>query len=150
MDVTITPVVLQDKTALQAIADATHKAQVYPLLSEEGIATLEADREARWRWPLNQDGYGSLKAMVFGEPVGYIRWRDEHFVFALYVALDYQGQGVGRQLLDAMLAQCPATEIRLRSSVNAVGFYRRYGFQAEGDEAVMRGIRFVPMVYCRD
>ncbi|MFG1496226.1 GNAT family N-acetyltransferase [Saccharospirillum sp. HFRX-1] len=147
VDVTITPATTADIPDLDAIADAAHQHQIYPLLSAAGVETLEQQRSRRWQRPLNDDGFGALKATLGDGTVGYIRWRDDYFVFALYVALDHQGQGIGRQLLDAMLAQCPATDIHLRSSINAVGFYQRYGFVAEGDEAVIDGIRFVPMVY---
>lgn len=145
----ITDALTTDITSLDAIADAAHQRQVYPLLSAEGVATLEGQRDERWRWPLNDGGYRCLKATQQGRTLGYIRWRDEHFVFALYVALDHQGRGVGRRLLDAMLVQCSASTIRLRSSINAVGFYQHYGFVAEGDESDFNGIRFVPMAYRR-
>ena len=47
--------------------------------------------------------------------------------------------------LDRMLPK----EISLRSSVNAVGFYESYGFEATGSEADFNGIRFVPMSLAR-
>lgn len=149
MTLVIEPVQRDDIALLDAIANEANQAQVFPLLSPEGVETVQGDQALRWHRPLNEDGYGSLKAVLGNKPVGYIRWRDDHYVYALYVAPEQQGQGIGRRLMDAMLAHCAAPEIRLRSSINAVGFYRRYGFAAEGEEAVFKGIRFVPMVYRR-
>jgi predicted GNAT family N-acyltransferase len=56
-----------------------------------------------------------------------------------------QGQGIGKRLLSALLNTTDSTEISLRSSVNAVGFYKSYGFEVTGNEADFNGIRFVPM-----
>lgn len=147
--VTITAVQPSDTAALDVIVDAAHQAQVFPTLSETGIAALEEGRSLRWQMPLNDAQHGSLVARLGDIIVGYIRWREGHFIYALYVALAYQRRGIGRQLLAAMLAQTEARDIQLRASINAVGFYQRLGFVSQGEPAVIRGIRCLPMRYRR-
>lgn len=146
-DLEISTITSADTNRLDHLIDSISEAQVYPLLSEAGIATLKSGREKRWLQLDNDANNGHLKATINGQIVGFIRWRDGHFIYALYVELAFQGQGIGRQLLDAMLVHSGAREVRLRSSINAVDFYRHYGFQDEGDEAEIAGIRYVPMCY---
>lgn len=136
-----------DTDILDALIESVSAAQVYPLLSETGIATLKNSRQQRWQQLDNDAHNGHLKATLDGQIVGFVRWRDGHFIYALYVDLAFQGRGIGRLLLDAMVVHSGTREVRLRSSLNAVDFYRHYGFNDEGDEAEVAGIRFVPMRY---
>lgn len=147
MNIRISPVEPEDIPAISAISDAANAAQVFPVQPEEGRATLLADRDNKLKRLLDRDRHPALKAVLGDEIVGYVTWRDGHFVTALYVSLDHQGQGIGRRLMDAMIERVTEPRVRLRASINAVDFYRRYGFQAEGEEQVLHGIRFVPMVF---
>jgi ribosomal protein S18 acetylase RimI-like enzyme len=69
-------------------------------------------------------------------------------VLALYVDPDRWGRGAGRALLDAVVARLVAdghTEIKLwvlEANVRSRRFYERYGFVADGTEAVYRPFGF--------
>ena len=69
---------------------------------------------------------------------------------ALFVAPELQGQGLGRVLLAAVERLARAHGLRAISgamSLNAVGFYRRAGFDARrGPEHLVRGGIVVPIV----
>lgn len=147
MTLHISPVEPDDVPAIGTISDAANEAQVFPMQPEEGRATLLSDRENKLTRLLDPERSPALKAVSDGRIAGYVTWRDGHFVTALYVDLAHQGQGIGRRLMDAMIERAEGPEVRLRASVNAVGFYRRYGFQPEGEEQILHGIRFVPMVF---
>ncbi|GGX63347.1 GNAT family N-acetyltransferase [Saccharospirillum salsuginis] len=149
MNLLISPVEPDDLAAIGAISDAANEAQVFPMQSEEGRATLLSDRENKLKRLLDPERSPSLKAVLEGRIVGYVTWRDGHFVTALYVSLAHQGLGIGRRLMDAMIERAEEPVVRLRASVNAVEFYRRYGFQPEGGEQILHGIRFVPMAFRR-
>jgi predicted GNAT family N-acyltransferase len=60
----------------------------------------------------------------------------------------WRGQGVGRALLDALLAAAQARGARtafLNAQTTAVGFYARAGFALEGDEFLDAGIPHLRM-----
>lgn len=147
MAVEITPVQPHDIAAITLISAEANRVQVMPLLSEAGREALQGSHEERLQRLLDPDISPALKATLDGEVVGYVAWRDGHFVTALYVSLAHQGEGIGRQLMDAMIKRVTEPKVKLRASVNAVEFYRRYGFIAEGPEQEFHGIRFVPMSY---
>ncbi|EEW08897.1 conserved hypothetical protein [Vibrio mimicus VM573] len=91
----------------------------------------------------------ALKAVLGGKLLGFGVLRDGNYLTHLFVSNEVQGTGLGRDLLNHLLASAKANEISLRSSVNAVGFYSHNGFVATGDEAEFNGIRFVPMSLVR-
>ncbi len=147
MTVEITPVRPEDIAAIARISAEANRAQVMPLLSETGWEALQSSHEERLQRLLDAELSPSLKATLDGEVVGYVAWRDGHFVTALYVSLAHQGKGIGGLLMDAMIKGALEPQIKLRASINAVEFYQRYGFVAEGPEQEFHGIRFVPMSY---
>ncbi|MCW4631266.1 MULTISPECIES: GNAT family N-acetyltransferase [Marinomonas] len=112
---------------------AEYKARVLPDI----ITTFDAAR------------FQTLKVVFAGEIVGFGALRDGNYLTHLFVSKSVQGQGIGKRLLSALLNTTEAKEISLRSSVNAVGFYESYGFEATGSEADFNGIRFVPMSLAR-
>ena len=93
--------------------------------------------------------FKALKVVCTGEIVGFGALRDGNYLTHLFVSKSLQGQGIGKQLLSALLNMTEANEISLRSSVNAVGFYKSCGFEMTGSEADFNGIRFVPMCLAR-
>lgn len=145
MTVLISPVIPEDLPAVLAIARQVNEAQVLPHLNEEGRTTMRDSLEKDLQRLLDTDGWPSLKATLEGDAVGYVAWRDGHFVTSLYVSLAHQGKGIGGRLMDAMIARATEPLVKLRSSVNAVDFYLRYGFTPTGEEQIISGIRFVPM-----
>jgi predicted GNAT family N-acyltransferase len=112
---------------------AEYKMRVLP----DVVMTLDAER------------FQTLKVVSAGEIVGFGALRDGNYLTHLFVSKSMQGQGVGKQLLSTLLNTTDTKEISLRSSINAVGFYESYGFEATGNEAEFNGIRFVPMRFIR-
>jgi predicted GNAT family N-acyltransferase len=63
------------------------------------------------------------------------------------VAADWQGQGLGRRLLDRLLADTdPAQPVTVNASLLAQAFYARWGFVIQGPAQLQHGVRFQPMV----
>jgi predicted GNAT family N-acyltransferase len=98
---------------------------------------------------LDTERFQTLKVISAGEVIGFGALRDGNYLTHLFVSKSMQGQGVGKQLLSTLLNTTDTKEISLRSSINAVGFYESYGFEATGNEAEFNGIRFVPMRFIR-
>jgi GNAT superfamily N-acetyltransferase len=124
---------------------------VAPLYSPEGVhefLTYAADPDQlRDRLLAN---HFVLVAETQGRIVGAIEVRSSDHVSLFFIDGESQRKGVGRQLwrraLDTCLASRPeVAKITVHSSPNAVGAYRRLGFQPEGPEQTVNDIRFVPM-----
>ncbi|GLC24641.1 GNAT family N-acetyltransferase [Roseisolibacter agri] len=64
--------------------------------------------------------------------VGAVRVLSDGYLFAcvseILVEPTYQGQGLGRRLMDAALAQAPRGKLFLGAQPQAVGFFERLGY----------------------
>ena len=82
-----------------------------------------------------------------GTPVGWITAgppRDEEApapieLWALYVAPEHHGDGLGRLLLDSLLPDGPAYLWVLQGNHRAIAFYRRAGFAEDGATKELEG-----------
>lgn len=76
----------------------------------------------------------------FSEIVGFLCLNPEqHKMEMLFVDPRYQGRGYAHQLTEhALLMSQQWPEIKLNASRNAVGFYKKYGFQSQNCESMCR------------
>jgi predicted GNAT family N-acyltransferase len=84
--------------------------------------------------------------------IGIARLTDQGRIGRMAVRRPFRGKGVGRALLEAALAAARdvgMTEVFLSAQVQAMGFYARQGFSAEGEEYLDAGIphRTMRLVY---
>jgi len=63
----------------------------------------------------------------------------------LCVTPEVRGHRLGRQLMDAVLAEVGAGSCVTDSQLPHVGFYERYGFVVDGEPFDWGGVRHVPM-----
>ena len=126
LTVTLRPSSPQDSARVieiwQGAVDATHD-----FLSAEDRAAIE--EEVRGFLP-----QAPLMLAVDGDdmPLGFMLVDSRHME-ALFIAPEARGQGVGRLLVEAALAERPAltTDVN-EQNAQAVGFYERLGFVATG------------------
>ena len=92
---------------------------------------LEVYQRIARRYPEN-----TLVAELDGKIVGFGTWKDAGEIYGLYVLQAYQGFGIGRRLLEALLEQldaCPGVWLMvLEGNENAIGFYAHMGFRLDG------------------
>ena len=93
----------------------------------------------------------TMVAEADNQVVGMIAMKDHAHVSLLFVDSSFQRQGIGRSLLDCALSACrqqrpDVSEIGVHSSVSAVPFYAKLGFEQRTQEQEENGIRFVKMV----
>jgi predicted GNAT family N-acyltransferase len=84
-----------------------------------------------------------LLAMVDGVAAGTGRLLPDGHIGRMAVLRAWRGQGVGSALLAELMRIAAARGLRrvmLNAQVQAVPFYLRHGFQAEGDEFPDAGI----------
>ncbi|MFQ1000424.1 N-acetyltransferase family protein [Modestobacter sp. SSW1-42] len=117
------------------------------LLSPEFLAARSAERfTANWAQLLADPATPPVVvAEVDGEVVGFAQTapsrdtppaRDEELV-SLYLRAARHGSGLGQDLLDAVLADRPASLWVAEENSRARRFYERNGFAADGERAVL-------------
>jgi GNAT superfamily N-acetyltransferase len=140
-----------DIAAAHALVSAVFDEFVAPLFSVEGIREFKSFIEPpRLIERLRANSF-ILAAEIDGEMVGVIGVRDWSHVFLLFVRGDQQGKGIAKLLLAESLQRCKTakpdlTKVTVNSSPNAVGAYRRMGFNPTNEEQLTNGVRYVPMV----
>ena len=122
---------------------------VAPTLPPEGAETFAATSPQEQRKGL-AEGQIFFVATVKGTPAGAVRISDEGHLFLLFVDGNYQGQGLGRLLLQKGLRELrrrrpDLPSITLNSSLNAVDVYQHWGCERAGEQIEKRGVRAVPM-----
>jgi len=147
MHLTLSSADRSDRRLLLELAKSVDEKHIYPTLSRVGQTTLSHHRADDIDQLFEHERYHTLMAITGNQLAGYIAWRDGNYIAQLYIANDYQRRGIGTHLLDAMKQQASHFPLQLRSSLNAVEFYTRYGFIARGGVQQFKGIRFVEMEY---
>lgn len=99
----------------------------------------------------NIGGSGRVFLKCIDEKIlGFILIQDYWNLSDLFVMPEAQGKGVGKFLLTAAISAClPRQEkgyLRVNSSLNAEGFYRRLGFETFNSEKEIPGF-VVPLIY---
>ncbi len=88
-----------------------------------------------------------LLARVDGRPVGTARLLvsgDSGKIGRVCVLAEMRGKGIGARLIEAAVREFAANpaigKVKLSAQINALSFYERLGFTAEGDEYLDAGI----------
>ncbi|MGN1343077.1 MAG: GNAT family N-acetyltransferase [Traorella sp.] len=120
-------------------------------LEYEGINTTESNQQAFYNAIHSIDYLQSLEAFGAYDNnhfVGIIATRNKGQHLALFfVKKEYQGQGIGRSLWNALLKDNTSNVITLHSSLYALPIYKKLGFIQMGDTQEKDGIQYVPMQY---
>ncbi len=140
-------------------ADIPVIASIYAHAVTHGTASFELDppsedEMARRRAAVLDGGYPYLVAEREGEILGYAyagayRTRPAYrstVEDSIYIAPQAQGQGIGRALLTALIAECERRDFRLMVAVigdeeskGSIGLHRSLGFEPVG---VLKGIGY--------
>jgi len=137
----------KDLPEVFSLANNVLEKQVFPILSSEGIDTIRKNLDSDTSDILNKAIYQALKIKIDDKIVGYIAWRHGYYIAQLYVASEYQRHGIGTRLLDEVRKRAGVVNLKVRASLNAVDFYLKYGFTAEGSASEINNIRFLPMEF---
>lgn len=96
----------------------------------------------RGRYPL-------MVAECGGRIVGAGSLRNGNLLSLLFVEKAFQGRGIGGELVERLgrhiMKYTEHKEMQVMASPNAVGFYEKLGFTAEGPEETVLGIRKTDM-----
>ena len=149
MGIIIKPMETEDEARGKAFVHWKCWQVTYPgLVSQTYLEkfTLEVSEERAKAWRDNilvaKDGYRVIGFVGYGhhgpeDP-------DTGEVYALYVLPEYQGMGVGRQLLDAALDKLSAFPHlclwAVKGNERAIRFYEKNGFRLNGEEKFVSSI----------
>jgi ribosomal protein S18 acetylase RimI-like enzyme len=114
--------------------------------AEQYLASVSEEAERQY---LESPRYTYFVTEQEGEVVGFIAMRDRTHLFHLFVAAEYQGQGIAsslwRQAREHAVRGGEPSVFTVNSSLNAVVVYERFGFVRSGAEVQAHGIAFLPM-----
>ena len=134
---------MREGVALLTVAEAGDAQEVRELMAhvirtsvtqEPGLlqATLDnVNRNVDW-WLARPGECVHLKATAGGRIVAVVLVKEFWNLCSLFVDPDFQGEGIGRALVEAACVACrdrsPKNAIWLNAATNAVPFYRHLGF----------------------
>lgn len=140
-------------------ADVESIAELLALLANEFIlhefpddakAAFLRKNNARRIQAFVERGYRYHVAELDGRLIGFVGVRDNKHLYHLFVANDFQRQGVGTALWNVARAECIVTgnpgEFTVNASNNAVAMYERLGFVRVAPTQNNDGVAFNPMV----
>ena len=121
---------------------------VFALRREVFVVEQNCPPELEWE---NEDVSIHFLATVDAEPAGACRWRktDKGYKLERFAVLKkFRGFGVGQAMVQTVLDDLPADAdyIYLHAQTPAVSLYKRFGFEAMGDEFEEAGIKHFKMV----
>ena len=122
-----------------------------PRLPDEAVEEFWSTVD--YEYMIHRFGDGTVRlwgAFDNGTLAGVCVIRELRQVLMLYVAGDYQGQGVGTNLLKKAVIDCKKADeslsrLTVLSTLQAQGFFEKQGFVQFGEEEVISGCCFVPM-----
>jgi len=118
-----------------------HRPQVVGLRADHLVQALELSRALQWPYRLEDWAFAHRLGRGFaveadGRLIGTALWwaYGDRYATAgmIIVAAEAQGRGIGRALMDALLADAAGRNILLNSTEEGLALYTRLGFKARG------------------
>ena len=117
-----------------------------PDYAQEGIDEFHRFIDGEWK----RFGLKFYTAVHDGRIVGVLAMRPMNHISLFFVERQWQGKGIGRMLFESMKACTNATMYTVNAAPYAFGIYENLGFAPTDEEKTVKGIRFIPMTYCKD
>lgn len=121
-----------------------------PDYSAEGVAHFMAYLDDELEKELSASQLQFWCGKLDQQLVGVLAVRSTNHVALLFVDERYHHQGIARQMYQVMLAELTPKQLTVNSSPYAVPAYEKLGFQLNGEEETVSGIRFQPMIFIRE
>lgn len=123
---------------------------VAPRYSEEGVTEFKKFVTADALAKRVRAGDIVLLALSGRRIIGMIEVSENHHIALLFVQKSHQRRGIGGKLIRMSTEMCLQRQpdirsITVNSSPNAFAAYQQLGFEAEENEKVVNGIRFIPL-----
>jgi ribosomal protein S18 acetylase RimI-like enzyme len=127
----------QTRISLDLVPSEPPYTKQWDLTEEDILHYREAAQAGLSLCLVNESAPGGeqVAGIALAEPQ---RWNRSLWIWEFLIAKEYQGQGLGRRLMDAMAALAGREGFRVlvcevqSTNVPAIRFYRRVGFEIEG------------------
>lgn len=134
-----------DLEQASAVCMASFLEAVAPSLSPLGIETFTGIVSMNGFADRMSDDNDMFVFESAGRVVGVAELMGGQHVATLFVAPGWQGQGVGRALMQALLECARGEVVTVRASLSSVATYERYGFRVSGEVGEYLGLVYQPM-----
>lgn len=121
-----------------------------PDYSEEGVAHFMSYLDEELEKELAKNQLQLWGTRVNQQLIGILAIRSAKHVALLIVDEAHHRKGIAKGMYQAMLSELSPKQLTVNSSPYAVPAYERLGFQRNGDEKTVSGIRFQPMIFIRE
>ena len=121
-----------------------------PDYSEEGVAHFMSYLDEELEKELAKNQLQLWGTRVNQQLIGILAIRSAKHVALLFVDEAHHRKGIAKGMYQAMLSELSPKQLTVNSSPYAVPAYERLGFQRNGDEKTVSGIRFQPMIFIRE
>ena len=135
----------QDLNAVSTLCLMSFNQFVAPTLSAQGIATFKQIATVENIKLRMNEGHIVLVYEEKNVIRGMIELKDENHLAMLFIHPEYQKQGLGKILLDAIKLYVQSDILTVRASLNAVQFYEKYGFFKTGSVSEFSGLKYQSM-----
>jgi putative acetyltransferase len=136
-----------DATALMALFRDTIRRVNSRDYDETQIRAWAPDNIDSVRWAARFEGRFVVVAEEAGVPIGFGELEADGHIDRFYVSADHQRQGVGRALINAIIAEADRrglTELFVEASITAKPFFEAHGFTVIAPQTVScRGAELV-------
>lgn len=121
-----------------------------PDYSEEGVAHFMSYLDEELEKELAKNQLQLWGTRINQQLIGILAIRSAKHVALLFVDEAHHRKGIAKGMYQAMLSELSPKQLTVNSSPYAVPAYERLGFQRNGDEKTVSGIRFQPMIFIRE
>ncbi|MGD2173183.1 MAG: GNAT family N-acetyltransferase [Gammaproteobacteria bacterium] len=149
VDVKIRVARLEDADAIGALIFSLASKFITPEFSAEAEQEFLSSNDGKSVADNMNKGFSYFVAEDKGRLAGVVGIKDNSHIYHLFVAEEYQGQGLATRLWSEARDECRREDkrktITVNSSNNAVGFYERSGFVRKGAMVEHNGVLYNPM-----
>jgi ribosomal protein S18 acetylase RimI-like enzyme len=148
-DVLIRSLAPADISAVAALLETLAHEYILHEFAPEARAQFLSKNNADSIRGLVEKGFRYHVATVKNRIVGFVGTRDNSHLYHLFVANEFQRQGLGRRLWNTARSECVAAgntgTFTVNSSNNSIPVYERFGFVRSGPAQNMSGVIYNPM-----
>lgn len=146
MNYAIRNATVNDAEAISTLIGSLHKFFLENSTAEVSPAFLHSLSLSAVRERIASKNHVHLVAESAGEVCGVIVIRDGNHLYHLFVSEKYHGRGIARSLWNRARQMSVEASYTVNSSLFAIPFYERLGFEVNGLVQRKDGVSFQPML----
>jgi len=150
MNLRVAPLEENDLLETSLLVEKSFNYSVAPTLNDEGIETFRKGLSVEALTKRLHSENLFLICRNEKEIVGVGEIRDKNHLNLLFVEPSLQKKGIGRKILSELIRNIESNKITVNSSLNAVGAYKKFGFNESGLSNEVNGIKYQPMSYIKN